>query len=221
MAFSNDGLKMFVVGFSEKNINEYTLSTAFDVSTHEFTRETQIRLQEERPTGITFSHDGLKMFVVGVSEKNINEYTLSTAFDVFGRNYFIYAFSIGTQENDPQDVAFSNDGLKMFVVGRGESAVIHEYTLSTAFDVSTAAYVDPLHISLWETSPTDMEFSNDGAKMFVVGISGKDINEYTLNSVYPITVTAIPPDITAPHLHQLRGTARQQKTPTARHWYTR
>ena len=200
MAFSNDGLKMFVVGYSEKNINEYKLSTAFDASTREFFHYTPVRLQEERPTGITFSNDGLKMFVVGSSEKNINEYTLSTAFDVFGRDRFIDAFSIAPRESDPRDVAFSNDGLKMFVVGRGESAVIHEYTLSTAFDVSTAAYVDPFSISLQETSPTDMEFSNDGAKMFVVGISGKDINEYTLNSVYPITVTAIPPDITAPTL---------------------
>ena len=200
MAFSNDGLKMFVVGFQEQNINEYTLSTAFDVSTREFTHDTSVRLQEEKPTGITFSNDGLKMFVVGFREKNINEYTLSTAFDVFGRDYFIDAFSVATQENDPRDVAFSNDGLKMFVVGRSESAVIHEYTLSTAFDVSTAAYADSLPISSRETSPTDMEFSNDGAKMFVVGISGDDINEYTLNSVYPITVTAIPPDTTAPTL---------------------
>ena len=200
MAFSNDGLKMFVVGFQEQNINEYTLSTAFDVSTREFTHDTSVRLQEEKPTGITFSNDGLKMFVVGFREKNINEYTLSTAFDVFGRDYFIDAFSVATQENDPRDVAFSNDGLKMFVVGRSESAVIHEYTLSTAFDVSTAAYADSLSISSRETSPTDMEFSNDGAKMFVVGISGDDINEYTLNSVYPITVTAIPPDTTAPTL---------------------
>ena len=33
MAFSNDGTKMFVVGECEDNINEYTLSTPFDVST--------------------------------------------------------------------------------------------------------------------------------------------------------------------------------------------
>ena len=37
-----------------------------------------------------------------------------------------------------------------------------------------------------------MAFSNDGAKMFVIGTVGDDINEYTLSSVYPITVTSPP-----------------------------
>ena len=47
-----------------------------------------------------------------------------------------------------------------------------------------------------------MTFSNDGAKMFVVGDHGDDVNEYALSSVYPIMVTDIiavdnPPTIDA------------------------
>ena len=38
-----------------------------------------------------------------------------------------------------------------------------------------------------------MAFSNDGAKMFVVGNQKKNINEYTLSPVYPIGVTENPP----------------------------
>ena len=85
-------------------------------------------------------------------------------------------------------MAFSNDGTKMFVVGsRGEA--VNEYTLSLAFDVSTAVFVGATSVSSQDGDPAGMTFSNDGAKMFVVGNHGNDVNEYALSSVYPITVT--------------------------------
>ena len=39
----------------------------------------------------------------------------------------------------PQDVTFSNDGTRMFVVGTGNGSRLHEYTLPVPFDVSTRA----------------------------------------------------------------------------------
>ena len=87
-------------------------------------------------------------------------------------------------------MAFSSDGTKMFVVGNfGDD--VNEYTLSTPFDVSTASYAgdaERFSVASQETSPSGVAFSSDGAKMFVVGSSGDDVNEYTLSSVYPITV---------------------------------
>ena len=63
---------------------------------------------------IAFSNDGLKMFVIGTSNDNINEYTLSAPFTLFGHS-FIGATPI-SHTNNPRDISFSNDGLKMFVV---------------------------------------------------------------------------------------------------------
>ena len=76
----------------------------------------------------------------------------------------------------------------MFVVGSNQDKV-HEYTLFTAFDVSTAIHVDSFSVADRESTPSGMTFSNDGAKMFVVGSGSDNVYEYTLNSVYPITVT--------------------------------
>ena len=190
MAFSNDGLKMFTVNVKasqERTIKEYTLSTAFDVSTLEFVRDQSVRIQERNPSGMAFSSDGLKMFVVGFEIDNVNEYALSAPFDLYG-HAFVHAISVADQESAPRDVAFSNDGLKMFVVGSNQDKV-HEYTLSTTFDVSTAIHVDSFSVADRESTSQGMAFSNDGAKMFVVGYGSDNVNEYTLNSVYPITVT--------------------------------
>ena len=192
MAFSNNGAKMFVVGWTGEEINEYALSTSFDISTANFTHLFEVHLQDIRPHGMAFSNDGAKMFVVGNAGNDINEYTLSTPFDISTANFTgnDEGFSVSDQDRFPAGVAFSNDGAKMFVVGR-TGANIHEYALSTPFDLSTAAFANvTFSVSLQETEPQGMAFSNDGAKMFIVGSSdGGGINEYTLSSVYLITLT--------------------------------
>ena len=195
MAFSNDGAKMFVVGDHGNDINEYTLSTPFDVSTASYAGDAErfsVSEQDILPTGMAFSNDGLKMFVVGDYGNGINESTLSTPFDVSTATFTNVVFSVLEQDLAPRGMAFSNDGLKMFIVGWYDED-INEYTLSTPFDVSTATFDDVVFsVSMQETAPTGMAFSNDGAKMFVIGDQGKAINEYTLSSVYPITVTSPP-----------------------------
>ena len=50
---------------------------------------------------------------------DINEYTLSTPFDVSTATFANVVFSVSGQETDPTGMAFSNNGLKMFVVGTG------------------------------------------------------------------------------------------------------
>ena len=194
MAFSSDGAKMFVTGYGGGDINEYALSTAFDVSTATFVDATSVSSQEDSPEGMAFSSDGAKMFVVGNDGNDINEYALSTAFDA-STAVFVDAFSVSSQETSPTGMAFSSDGAKMFVVGSIEDE-INEYALSTAFDVSTATLVDATSVSSQDLIPTGMAFSSDGAKMFVVGTQGDDVNEYDLHSVYPITVTGTSTTIT-------------------------
>ena len=72
----------------------------------------------------------------------------------------------------PEGMAFSNDGAKMFVVGR-DTDDIYEYTLTTPFNVTTATF-DNVTFSVLEQdeAPRGMAFSNDGAKMFVIGTAG-------------------------------------------------
>ena len=187
IAFSSDGAKMFVVGTQGGNVTEYEMSTPFDVSTLTFVDATSISEQETFPTGIAFSSNGAKMFVVGTQGGNVTEYELSTPFDVSTRS-FIDATSISEQEDSPTDIAFSSDGAKMFVVGT-QGGNVTEYELSTPFDVSTRTFVDATPISAQEDNPQGIAFSSDGAKMFVIGDEGNDVNEYDLTSTYPIAVT--------------------------------
>ena len=198
MAFSNDGTKMFVIGSNGNDVNEYDLSSPFDAFTLSHFDATSISLRETSPTGMAFSSDGTKMFVIGSTEDNVNEYDLSTPFDASTLS-FVDATRIRAQEGNPQGMAFSSDGTKMFVIGSAGDDV-NEYDLSAPFDASTRKFVDATRIRTQEGSPTGMAFSNDGAKMFVIGHARGNVNEYDLHSVYPVTVTRTPPTFVSSEL---------------------
>ena len=102
---------------------------------------------------------------------------------------FVDSFSVALQENNPQGIAFNNDGTKMFVVGF-DGDDVNEYTLSTGFDVSTASFVDSFSVAAQETIPQGIAFNNDGTKMFVIGFAGDDVNEYTLSTGFDVSTAS-------------------------------
>jgi len=188
LTFNNDGTKMFVVGDADDDINEYTLSTRFDVSTASFVDSFDVSSQEVRPRDVAFSNDGTKMFVVGTASDDVNEYTLTTGFDVSTAS-FVDGFDISSQDGEAEGLTFNNDGTKMFVVGYTGKDV-NEYTLSTSFDVSTASFVDSFDVSSQEAKPYDVAFNTDGTKMFVLGVAGDDVNEYTLTTGFDVSTAS-------------------------------
>ena len=185
--FNSDGTKMFVLGAGGVDVNEYTLSTGFDVSTATFVDSFSVSSQDTDPTGLAFNADGTKMFVSGNTGNDVNEYTLSTGFDVSTAS-FVDSFSVSAQDTAPQEVEFNADGTKMFVLGSSGDAV-YEYSLTTGFDVSTASYVDSFSISAQETTPFGLAFSNDGTRMFISG-SSENVSQYTLSTGFDVSTAS-------------------------------
>jgi sugar lactone lactonase YvrE len=185
IAFNTDGTKMFVVGTTGDDVNEYSLSIAFDISTAVYSQNFSVAAQETNPRGLTFNNDGTKMFIVGTSGDDVNEYDLSVGFDISSAVYS-QNFSVAAQETVPHGIAFNTDGTKMFIVGTTGDDV-NEYDLSTGFDVSSASFVDSFSVSAQDTAPTDIAFNPDGTKMFVVGYAGIDINEYDLSVAFDVS----------------------------------
>jgi len=183
--FKPDGTKMYVVGDSGNDVGEYDLSSAWDISTASFLQRLSVSGQETNPQGLFFKSDGLKLYVVGRSSDNVNEYDLSTAWDT-STAAFLQSFSVAAQETAPSGVFFKPDGVKMYVVGPNVDNV-NEYDLSTAWDTSTAAFLQSFSVNIQEVSPSDLSFNPDGTKMYVVGSSGDDVTEYDLSTAWDIS----------------------------------
>ena len=180
--FKPDGTKMYILGPAGDDVNEYSLSTAWDVTTATYVQVFSIAAQETSPTGIFFKPDGTKMYIVGDSGNDVNEYTLSTPWNVTTAT-FVQVFSIAAQETTPTGLFFKPDGTKMYVIG-DISDNVNEYSLSTAWDISTATFVRLFSVAAQENAPTGLAFSSDGTKMYVIG--APNIIEYTLTDSWNV-----------------------------------
>ena len=182
--FKPDGLKMYVTGFSGDAVYEYTLSTAWDVSTASFVQSFSVAAQGTSPHGIFFKSDGARFYVMDRSTTSVLEYTLSTAWDISTASY-VQSFSVSAQTGIPFDLHFSDDGLVLFVLSNNTLSVV-QYNLSTAWDISTASFV--VSATIFQTSdPSGMFFSSLGTKMFVVAAGNDAVFEYSLSTAWNVS----------------------------------
>ncbi len=186
--FKPDGTKMYVIGSTGDNVYEYNLTVAWDISTASFLQLFSVAAQELVPTGVFFKPDGTKMYVIGSTGDDVNEYDLSTAWDVSTAS-FLQLFSVAAQETVPTGVFFRDDGTKMYVIG-ASGRDVNEYDLSTAWDVTTASFLQLFSVAAQETVPTGVFFKPDGTKMYVIGSSGDDVNEYNLSIAWDVTTAS-------------------------------
>ncbi len=134
LAFSPDGTKMFVLDNTGNDVNEFKLTTGFDISTASYVQTFSVNDQENDPTGLKFTYDGTKMFVTGWTGDDVNEYKLGTAFDISTAT-FVDSYAIANSvENKPSSLTFSADGSKMFLLGR-ENNKVYEYSLTCYYGV--------------------------------------------------------------------------------------
>ena len=179
--FKPDGTKMYVIGAVGVDVNEYNLSTPWNVLTASFNQLFSVAGQDTAPTGVFFKPDGTKMYVIGISGDDVNEYNLSTPWDVSTAS-FLQLFDVSAQETIPQGVFFKPDGTKMYVTGSAGDDV-NEYNLSTPWNVLTASFNQLFSVAGQDTAPTGVFFKPDGTKMYVIGIIGDDVNEYDLGLI--------------------------------------
>lgn len=186
--FKPDGTSMYIVGDTGVEVNQYTLSIPWDVASATFLRLFSVAAQVTTPTGIFFKPDGLSMYIVDQTGDDVNQYTLTTAWDISTASY-LQNFSVTTQESAPRGIFFKPDGLSMYIVGPG-SVRVNQYTLSTAWDISTASFLQFFSVSAEETLPSGIFFKPDGLSMYVLGYSGDDVNQYTLSTAWDVSTAS-------------------------------
>lgn len=187
--FKEDGLKMYIVGQGGDEVNEYNLSTAWDVTTASAYQVFSVASQETTPRALQFSPDGTKMYVTGISSDNVNEYTLSTAWDISSAS-FTSSFSVNAKETAPLGMFLKPDGTKFYI--SGDSDFVHEYNMTTAYDVSTATFNQSFNTSSDITSPAALFFKPDGTKMYISDTSApEEIYQWDLSTAWDVSTAVL------------------------------
>ena len=187
LAFNADGTKVYVCDYVLNIVGQYSLSTAYLISTATYDSVSlDVSSKEADPKALAFSTDGTKLFVAGSASNKIIRYNLSTAFDLSTAS-FHSEVSVSSQNTGIGSIRFKSDGSKLFVLDNGTDAV-YSYSLSSAYDLSTLVYDNQsLSVNSQETIPNGMAVSTDGSKLFIVGQTSDTVFQYTLRTEWTLS----------------------------------
>jgi len=184
LTLSSDGTKMYVGGNTSDKIYQYSLSTAFDLSTASYD---SVSLASDSIQELYISTDGTKLFWTNLT--TVYQYSLSTAFDLSTASYDSVSKSVSSQESVVRALAFNDDGTKMYVAGSGNDTV-YQYALSTAFDLSTASYASVSFSVSSVGIPYGIRFNTDGTKMYIQGSTSDQIYQYSLSTGFDVSTAS-------------------------------
>jgi len=191
ITFNSAGTSFYILtgdaGVSTNDaVYQYTLTTAFDLSTGSYASKTlNVGTRETTPTALAFNTDGTKLFILGYNDDLVETWNLSTGYDISTASYASETFNISSQEDFARHINFNNDGTKMYVTGNGSSRV-QEYVLGTAFNVTTASFTDNFNPTVQASAPFITLFNNDGTKMYIQNSDGV-FYQYTLSTAFDVS----------------------------------
>ena len=166
-----------------------TLQTSGPISLANIREEFIGLIKDPYPTDIYFKPDGTKLYVLGGGNEfnaidTIYAYDLSIAYDIStitfsGKIYLGYEqsvlYGIG--------LFFKPDGTKMYIVDK--DGFLYEFNLSTAWDVTTAAFSESKYLG---TSATGLFFKPDGTKLYTTSVaSNLNVLEYNMSTAWDIS----------------------------------
>ena len=187
--FNSDGTKFFLTDMADDDVEIYSLTTAYDISTcvsqgnKSFTLDSSPNLR-----AITFSNDGKNIYLLDrASNGHVFQYSLSSPYDLSNetlvKNFSPSGGGLIANGGDVRGIKFSSDGSKMYITtGLGDT--INEYSLSTPFNLAgTVTYEGSYDTSEELTQVWGITFNTDGSKMFIMDYDTNkpsDAHEYNL-----------------------------------------
>jgi len=186
---STDGTKCYVADNST-NIYEYLLGTAFNISTAVYSgKSVDAYISADAPSYFKISNNGFKLYRVVPVLSRVYSFTMSAAFDISTATLDAGYLSAHTS-NTLSGLTISLDGKHLYLIN-DSTGNIDQYTLGTAFDLSTAVFTQNTVVSGGTLSEADgMTISPDGKTIVISDHITEDILVFTLSTAFDIsTVT--------------------------------
>lgn len=168
LCFDRTGTRFYFVDASSARVVQFNLSQAWELNTASYVGALTISAYIPSPDGICISDDGTKMLGISDSSDKISTINLSTPYLITSGTDASKDLSILAKDGTSCAVCASNDGTVVWFVGR-TSDYVHEYTLSTAWDVTTATWVRQFYVGSYDGSPMGLSLDRQGLYMYIAG----------------------------------------------------
>lgn len=178
---SYDGTKLYATGPSGDGVDIFVMTTPFDITTaswDSFWDSTSAGPRMSQPNDLQFKYDGTAMYFN--ANGTLAEYGLGTAWDPTSAVLVTdQGFNATAQVTNYDDLEFSYDGSKMYVIGSG---VIAQYNLSDPWNIFSAAH----HYTFTSSGCTDISFDPTGTKLLEM-TGGNTVHYRSLTTAWDIS----------------------------------
>ena len=185
---SADGRRMYVMGYSDEEVYQFDLETAWDLSTATF--DTSQENVDANSADLFVSPDGSRYYELEKADGEIHQMAMTagdiTSVDITART------TIATESSDPEDIHFSPDGTRLYELG---PATIYEYTLSTPWDISTAERTDA-SVATQDSAATGLFLRHDGTRLYELGDGDDTLYQSTLSTPWDLSTASVDADAT-------------------------
>ena len=179
--FKADGLKMYHSGTTNDNIYQYSLSSAWDISTLSYEKAFSVSSEDGNCRDVFFKTDGSIMYTIGYENDKVYQYNLSASWDIATAS-LDKSLDISAKNSAPTGLFFKSDGTKLYTLDAASDDKVHEYILSTAWDISSALFNYSITVVSQDGAMNGMCFGKDGFKMYLAGNVNDTISEYDLTN---------------------------------------
>jgi hypothetical protein len=186
-SFAAGGTKLYLLNVTDYTVYQYTLSTAWDISTASYDdKSIVINNINSISRGLFVKEDGASLYVVGsTTPDQILQYNFGTAYDVSTATYSTQKDITAQSTASWLALDFSIDGTKCYAVTN--AGTVYQYNLSTPWAINTASYSNnSFAISPTNILPFGINISPDGTKFFSITLQG-NINIANLTTAYNIS----------------------------------
>lgn len=171
MSFASGGTKLYV-SWVNGTIGQYDLSTPYDLSTISLVTTSDISAQASNIGGLFTKANGTKLYVLNYGDSTIYQYSLSTPYDLSTLSYDSVSYNvntaIGAMYPGFSDISFSKNGTTLYVTDSVYSSSIYAFTLSTAWDITTASLTTSRNVATEDYRPSALSISSSGDHMLMI-----------------------------------------------------
>jgi len=187
-----------VYSYNNSDMVSYALSTPYDMST----KGTHLQRVDfsggiygfGQGFGPIWNNNGTKLYYP--THSNIMELAVSTAYDLSTiSGTASHTLTVANRVGQLAGLVFKPDGTKMYVVedagqGSGGGGQIHTYTLSTAYDLSSASLTSVTADNYFTHSGsrfTSFAFADSGSTIYILDRQNDTIRRYSLATAWDVT----------------------------------
>ena len=177
ITLSADGTKLYIdhMWDAPREIQEYTLTTPYDVSTATWIQASTI--DTGSLFGMHINEDGTKLYTVDPAG-SIKEYTLTTPYDITSM-VLENTYSIATVVTSARGLFVSSDGKYLYTICITKDIIV-QYEMTTPWDISTLTIIGGVDISTEENEPSGLAINPAGSVLILAGSQADELNEYDL-----------------------------------------